>query len=101
MLADLNARHVGGDGPEFAANFQRRIRLQIPGILVCWPAPHEEKNAGFGPAKTGRLALWRRRGAPLKQTRNGQSEQTQGTGTQQLATSPSNRVWPAIQIRSH
>ena len=38
MLANLDAWHVGGNGPEFTANFRRRIQFEIERVLMRRPA---------------------------------------------------------------
>src|SRR5207247_11311744 len=44
MLANLDAWHLGGDGPEFTANFRRRIQLQIESILMWRSARQVSHN---------------------------------------------------------
>lgn len=43
-FANVDARHVGPDGPEIAAEFRRRIRLHVVGVELRGPArqPHED-----------------------------------------------------------
>jgi hypothetical protein len=62
MFANLDAWQFGSDGFKLAPIFHGRIGLHIPGILLCWSAPHEENDASLGFAFSGGSAF-----ASLKQ----------------------------------
>ncbi len=86
MLADVNSRHAGGDGPERAANLGRGQRFEVPHGLVRRPAEEVNHNARFGPGETGprRRLGWPR---PLDPTGKRQpAKQTAHTGLKPLAT---------------
>src|SRR5882672_2677893 len=46
-LADLDAGDVGPDGPQLAADFGGRVRLQVPHVLVGRTARQEDHDDGF------------------------------------------------------
>ena len=48
MFADLQSGDCGTDGLKLAAEFQRRSRFHVPGVLLCRTTPHEQDDAGFG-----------------------------------------------------
>ena len=45
QLADVHAGDRGGDGLVGAANFRRRLGLQVPGIEVAGPAAQQDEDA--------------------------------------------------------
>ena len=79
MLTDLDPRHHARNRPELAANLSRRLRLQVPSILMRGPTPHEQQNARLGPPErtASRNRLSRRRIAAKQQPRHRHPEQTE------------------------
>src|SRR5438876_412923 len=75
MLANLHARHAGRDRLELTAILGRRQWLEIPGVLVGGPAPHEQDDASLGASPAGGI-LCRRflRLQQLRQTKANQAE---------------------------
>ena len=46
-FANIDARHVGPDGPEIAAEFRRRIRLHVVGVELRGAARQPHKDDGL------------------------------------------------------
>ena len=57
MLADLNAWHVGCDWLKLAADLGGCIRLQVEGVELTWPTPHEQEDAAICAMHAGRQRL--------------------------------------------
>ena len=57
VLADLDAGHVRGDRLELAADLAGRVGLQVPGVLLGRPAPHEQQDARLRPPEATRSFL--------------------------------------------
>ena len=85
VLADLDARHARGDRLELAADLGRRVGLQVPGVLLRRPAPHEEQDAALGAAKARitrrELGLRRPRPGRAADPGNDKSQQAPGCPT--------------------
>jgi hypothetical protein len=47
QLADFDARHVGGDGVELAADLDRRFGLQVNQVLMWRAAGEEDHDYGL------------------------------------------------------
>jgi hypothetical protein len=104
VLADLDARHVGRHRPELAAVLERRIGLQVPGILVCRAAPHEEQDAGLRPAEALSVpeTVPAERGPGPEDLRQRQAEEADAPGTQELpAVHPPRRAEPSAAGAGH
>ena len=90
VLADVQARHAGGDGLELAADIRRGIRLQVEGFELAGRAVQIKQDARFGLAEAAGPAR-RRRGRPrlleAQQARPGQSEQRQSARAASRAAS--------------
>ena len=56
VFADVDARHVGGDRLEFAANLVRGVRFHVEGVVVGRPAVEKDDEAGLGFAERRRPA---------------------------------------------
>ncbi len=90
QFADLNARHVAGDGPEITANLGRGVRLGVPGFVLGRTAEMKQDDAGLGLAES---ALHRPgSGGSLRtcpqQHRQGQTKRAQTADAQPLPPSP-------------
>src|SRR5262245_34014555 len=57
MLADLNSRHICRSRRKLATDVRRRIRLEVPRILVRRPTPHKKQDARLGTAERALIAL--------------------------------------------
>ena len=66
VLANLDARHAGGDRLELAANFGRRLGLHIPEVDMAGPAEQKDEDARIEPAR--RAGCRRRGGAQPSQS---------------------------------
>ena len=52
QLADVHAGHAGGDRLKLAANFERRVGLGIPRLVLRRPAEEEEERCTTSPCRT-------------------------------------------------
>src|SRR6516164_9491510 len=57
MFADLDSGDSGCNGPERAADFCRRFRLQVPGVELTWSAEKEQLNTRLITRCGGRAEL--------------------------------------------
>src|SRR5690348_10118166 len=64
VLADLNARYIGGDWLELPAKLRRCIRLEVPGVHGAQAAVQEQEDKRY---IFRRAPLFRRPGALLEQ----------------------------------
>src|SRR5262245_8573594 len=83
MLADAIAGDGRRDRLEVAAVLRGSIRLEVPGVLMRRPAPHEENDARLRLAeRLLRVGL-----ARPQQFRQPEPDQRKGSGPEEVATS--------------
>src|SRR5262245_63675001 len=93
VLANLNARHIGGDGLKRPANLRRRIGLHVERIELRGSTTLPEENAG-----DFRLALFRRLNrSELEVIPQAEAEETKGAGLNEIS-SPEERMWCASAL---
>ena len=96
VFANLQPWDGCPDGLELAAIHVWRIRLQVPGILLGRPAPHEEDDARLGGPARGQI------GRPCpKQGRQPQPEQTECPRAKEVAPRKSCQWWRAADLGVH